>query len=213
MAVAYRLIFQSQESHSCQVFYIYKCNTLGSKSYSKIKAGLYTLDLHKIIFLTGTIYTGRTQDHIREMRLAAHIVLRHQFTLPISRIGLLRIIQTDRTESRFISLSVTAQAAHQEKLFRLTPGSGQSLYKMMRIFSVNMEEVLLIQRLGQAGIMDHIIPGTLFTDKVRQLGCQRLLIIIFQVDKTDPFILQVFATACCTYTCPGFISSAQRFLH
>ena len=73
-------IFQRQERHSRQILYIYKCNTLGNESYRKVKPRLYAFDLHKIILFTGTIHTRRSQDHIREMRLVAHIVLRFQLT-------------------------------------------------------------------------------------------------------------------------------------
>ena len=78
-------ILQRQECHSRQILYIYKCNTLGNESYRKVKSRLYAFDLHKIILFTRAIHTRRPQDHIREMRLVAHIVLRFQLTFSIGR--------------------------------------------------------------------------------------------------------------------------------
>lgn len=89
-------IFQRQERHSRQILYIYKCNTLGNESYRKVKPRLYAFDLHKIILFTGTIHTRRPQDHIREMRLVAHIALRFQLTFTI---GCIQVVADHPGES------------------------------------------------------------------------------------------------------------------
>ena len=147
------------------------------------------------------------------MRLAADIILGFELTLSVSRIRLLRIIQPDRTEGLFVSQAVAAQATHQKEFLRFASGSSQCFYKVMRIFCVDTEEAFFIRRFGQAGIVDHIIPRAMLTGKVGQLRCQRFRVVIFEIDKTDPFILQVLPATAGTYTRPGFISSAQRFFY
>ena len=123
------------------------------------------------------------------MRLVAHIVLRFQFTFTIGSIRLLRIIQANRTEIHLVSPPITAQATHQQKLFRFATGSSQCLYEVMRILCIDTEEIPLIERLCQTCIMDNIIPGALLTDKILQLGSQCLPIVIFEINKMNPFIL------------------------
>ena len=115
MAVPDSLIFQSKESNGSQILYIYKSNTLRRKTDSKIKTGLYTFNLHEIIFLARPIHSCRTQDHIREIRLMPQIILRLQLALSIVCIGQLRIIQRDGAERFLVSTPVAAQAAHQKK--------------------------------------------------------------------------------------------------
>ena len=213
MAVPDSLILQSKESNGSQILYIYKSNTLGRKADSKIKTRLYTFNLHEVIFLARSIHPCRTQDHIREIRLVTQIILRFQLALSIICIGQLRIIQRDRAECFLVSTPVAAQAAHQKKFLRLATRCGKCLDQVGRILGIDTIKVSFIKRLRQSGIMDHIIPRTMLTDKISQLGGQRLTVGIFQVDKTNPFILQINAATCRTDTCPGFISPVKRLLH
>ena len=82
-----QLIIKSKERNGSLILYIYKSNTLGRKADSKIKTGLYTFNLHEVIFLARSIHPCRTQDHIREIRLVTQIILRLQKTLSIYCIG------------------------------------------------------------------------------------------------------------------------------
>ena len=172
MAVPDSLILQSEESGGGQILYIYKSNALGRKADSKIETRFYTFDLHEVIFLARSIHSRRTQDHIREIRLMPQIILRLQLALSIGCIGQLRIIQRDRAERFLVPTPIAAQATHQEKLLRLATRCGKRLDQVCRIPGIDTIKVSFIKRLRQSGIMDHIIPGTMLTNKIAQLGGQ-----------------------------------------
>ena len=143
----------------------------------------------------------------------AQIILRLQLAFPIGCIGQLRIIQGDRAERLFVATSVAAQATHQEELLRLATRCGKRFNQIRRIAGIDAVEVSFIKCFRQSGVVDHIVPGTMLTNKIRQLGGQHLTVGIFQIDKMNPFILQISTAACRTDTRPGFISPVKRFSH
>lgn len=172
MAVPDSLIFQSKESNGSQILYIYKSNTLRRKTDSKIKTGLYTFNLHEIIFLARPIHSVGRGSHTGNKTDAAN----NSPAPACSFHSLYRAIE-DHPErwgrERFlVSTPVAAQAAHQKKFLRFATRCGKRLDQVSRILGIDTIKVPFIKCLRQSGVMDHIIPRAMLPDKISQLDSQ-----------------------------------------
>ena len=156
---AIHTMIESEEDGLHHVLYIYEGDVLALVSHGKVHMLLDAFCHQEIVFLSWTIYAGRSQDDIRELDAEAiQIFLCFPFALAVSRVRVGRIMFRDFLIRLFFSDGTEdAERADEYKPLDRHLEGDKRTYEIFGTLGVHPIEIFCMQTLGSACRMNHIV--------------------------------------------------------